>query len=399
MNLLVDGTMAVGAFMGIFFSLLILTKKQKGYSDYILSAVFLLMGATILLRHAEMLNREFGYPYPWLVKISTPLLLLQGPILWRYVKSMVVPDSRLTFSSILHVVPFALAVGVLAVKVYFLPANLKVATDAASGYKLGFVVLLVMLSNVGYYLWGIYLLRQFKRKSGAGSSALLRENLWWLQFFLVASVLSVGVLCIVNYADYLFDFIGTLLLEKLAFACSSAYIVVVGFFGLRLNRIAGGGDEGERTTVISFGVGSDAIHAPAESKASKDETEFILNLVRYMEVHKPYVEHELTIADLSARLSVSADYLSSIINGRLGKNFFELVNGYRIAEFKRICAQKDHRRYTLSAIASECGFNSRATFNRVFKNSEGISPSEYLAMIDEKANRKPFSFENGMVAV
>jgi AraC-like DNA-binding protein len=59
-------------------------------------------------------------------------------------------------------------------------------------------------------------------------------------------------------------------------------------------------------------------------------------------------------------------------------NFNSLINEYRIKEFKKKINNQDFKLYTLTAIAYECGFNSKSTFNRVFKLECGQTPSEYV---------------------
>jgi AraC-like DNA-binding protein len=70
-------------------------------------------------------------------------------------------------------------------------------------------------------------------------------------------------------------------------------------------------------------------------------------------------------------------YLSQLINKKSEKNFRDFINQFRIEEFKKRARDPDSKNYTLLSIAYECGFNSKATFNRVFKNHTGITPSTF----------------------
>ncbi|MCD4696832.1 MAG: helix-turn-helix domain-containing protein [Bacteroidales bacterium] len=53
------------------------------------------------------------------------------------------------------------------------------------------------------------------------------------------------------------------------------------------------------------------------------------------------------------------------------------VNNYRVEEVKRLMAEGKHEHYTLLAIALEAGFNSKSSFNRIFKEFTGSTPSHY----------------------
>jgi AraC-like DNA-binding protein len=58
-------------------------------------------------------------------------------------------------------------------------------------------------------------------------------------------------------------------------------------------------------------------------------------LLDYMQTQRPYLNSNLTLPELAKKLNLSTHHLSQIINERLQQNFFDFVNGYRIAEIKR----------------------------------------------------------------
>jgi AraC-like DNA-binding protein len=76
-------------------------------------------------------------------------------------------------------------------------------------------------------------------------------------------------------------------------------------------------------------------------------------------------------------MNVQEEYLSSILNNQLNRNFFDFVNQYRVEEFKTQCLNPQNETFTLIGLAYDCGFNSKATFNRVFKNITSLTPGEY----------------------
>jgi AraC-like DNA-binding protein len=62
-----------------------------------------------------------------------------------------------------------------------------------------------------------------------------------------------------------------------------------------------------------------------------------------------------------------------------GNNFYDFINGYRIMEAKRLLLDPSKRHYTVLAIAFESGFNSKTTFNKVFRKVTGLTPTEFVA--------------------
>ena len=102
-----------------------------------------------------------------------------------------------------------------------------------------------------------------------------------------------------------------------------------------------------------------------------------------MRAEKPYLNPQLTLNDLSKNLGVNSAVLSYAINNGFEKNFNDFVNEFRIGEVKAKLRTGEAENLTLLGVAFECGFNSKATFNRAFKKFTGVSPKEY----QEKAAR------------
>ena len=77
----------------------------------------------------------------------------------------------------------------------------------------------------------------------------------------------------------------------------------------------------------------------------------------------------------------SSHTLSYLFNQYLNRNYYDYINDYRIAEFKRLVEKDEYAKYTLSALAELCGFSSRASFFRYFKKATNITPNEYIRSI------------------
>jgi putative ABC transport system permease protein len=90
-----------------------------------------------------------------------------------------------------------------------------------------------------------------------------------------------------------------------------------------------------------------------------------------------YEDAELTLATLAVKLMIHPHDLSRIINLGLDKNFSDFINEFRVREVARKMQDPAYDRLTLLGIAYESGFNSKRTFNRVFKEMTGKTPVEY----------------------
>lgn len=114
----------------------------------------------------------------------------------------------------------------------------------------------------------------------------------------------------------------------------------------------------------------------------KDVTRYIKMLESHLTKDKPFKDRELTIFDLSDQLKIPRHFLSEVINEHLGKNFYTLVNEYRIEEVKKRMVDPAYKHLTILAIAYDAGFNSKSSFNTIFKQKTGLTPSEYLKSIN-----------------
>ncbi|MFC3094400.1 AraC family transcriptional regulator [Alteromonas sediminis] len=96
-----------------------------------------------------------------------------------------------------------------------------------------------------------------------------------------------------------------------------------------------------------------------------------------LEKNRLYLDPELSLKSLAVTLDLHPNLVSRIINEGLGKSFSECINHYRVEAVKRLLSDPQHRDDTFLAIAHECGFNSKTTFNRIFKKFEGQTPLDY----------------------
>lgn len=115
-----------------------------------------------------------------------------------------------------------------------------------------------------------------------------------------------------------------------------------------------------------------------------ESTEFSLLKIRLEELFttKEFFKKEtLSLKETAEELNISDKKLSHVFNVCLKTNFYEYVNVHRVNHFKKKIAQEDTQKFTLLAIAYDSGFNSKATFNRVFKQQVGLTPLQFKKQI------------------
>jgi AraC-like DNA-binding protein len=112
------------------------------------------------------------------------------------------------------------------------------------------------------------------------------------------------------------------------------------------------------------------------SLAPEDVETAVQRLSYIFQVEKIYRSARLSLDSLAERLGLQSHQLSAIVNSRLGKSFTEIVSDYRVEEVKKRLADPAEKANILN-IAYDAGFGTKASFNRIFKDRTGLTPSEY----------------------
>ncbi len=100
-------------------------------------------------------------------------------------------------------------------------------------------------------------------------------------------------------------------------------------------------------------------------------------LENYLKSSKIFLDTNLSIELLAKKLHIQSRKISFVINHIYNKNFHGFINDFRISEAIRL--MKLNPTANFEELYQKVGFNSRSTFNRVFKSVTGKAPSEYLS--------------------
>jgi AraC-like DNA-binding protein len=103
--------------------------------------------------------------------------------------------------------------------------------------------------------------------------------------------------------------------------------------------------------------------------------------------NKAWLEPELTIKDISNKINVPIYQISQTINDEFEMNFFTFINRYRLEEVKNRLRLRKYRDYSILQIALECGFNSKSSFNSLFREYTGKTPTQYREFYGRAAAR------------
>jgi len=115
----------------------------------------------------------------------------------------------------------------------------------------------------------------------------------------------------------------------------------------------------------------------AKPTLSDKTEEHFKRVVELVEREKLYRNPTLSMDILAKKSNLSNGYLSQIINQKEGKNFYDFINTYRVEEVKTHLKDADFDHYSILGIGLEAGFQSKSTFNAVFKKMTGMTPTQY----------------------
>ena len=112
------------------------------------------------------------------------------------------------------------------------------------------------------------------------------------------------------------------------------------------------------------------------AKPKEVNKELLQQVVDIVENDKLYLNEELSIADLASKLGYSTKTISFTINNGLQKSFSLFINEYRVNLFKEMKSSGNFEHLSIMGLAYDCGFNSKSSFNRIFKEIAGFAPKE-----------------------
>lgn len=371
-------------FIIVIFQLLLISiflfthDKGKRLSNAILAAFFLSICLN-LVDSFLVLQRVHEYN-PNLVGWGSCLPLLFGPLLFLYTQSVLYKDFSMSLPRWRHFVPFIICFIFTEGAYLMQPHDLKMTIlngiiarkIPVSVYYVSAFIFLHFFIYIGYAL---SLIRRYRSIAGNNFSDERRANISWLSstiiFFTVCMIIALlnGFIGLTNLSKYYYLLLTVIVLAIFVF------INRVLLKALRHPELFSLMEEKEITNP------DQPLQAAAKYAGSAltvaEKTALADRLKHFMETEKPYLEPELTLEQLAAKISVKPKILSQVINEVIQQNFFEFVNQYRIEAAMRLLTNPPDKKITVLEVLYEVGFNSKSSFNTLFKKHTGLTPSEF----------------------
>jgi len=372
---------AVGAVNVFFLAILSQTKKNKVLPDHLLSLFLLLLSAAFALVFGAL---EYGRDGLLLFLVFSNLLY--APVFYFYVVAIVDPNHRLPRCFLWHLLPFALSN-------LYLIALLDPLSEAQitwlfqeqpfaerPGVFNGLHVL-DFAAQPFYLILAWRLLRSHRKRIGDHYSYRESVDYGWLRRLVIALGLAWAVIDVPVFGSLFVVRLTETRSLAAGFSLATLLVFYLAYHGFRQATVFA--EPLSRPLEADTELAPDSSEAeptPRYRRSGLDQDglqRYRERLLDHMAAERPYLEPEMTLHDLADALCLSEHNTSEVINIGLGQNFYDFVNTYRVAEFQRSVVEEENSRRTLLFVALDCGFNSKSSFNRIFKQHTGLTPSAY----------------------
>ncbi len=349
---------------GLVFSFLLLAKEDNRSANKFLALSIVSMCLTFT---PFVLDEEIWNTYRWLAWMPFSLSYWIGPAVYFYVRILTTAQQFST-KDLWHFAPIVLNF-LHSIYHLTLPYNpFPYFHHVAEMLESAAIISILIYSGISYRIISTYQAILLSRVSNIDAI-----DLGWLKrFFLVV---------IVSFTVILLFVIGTTLIlgMEARYEWTAAKSAVMLFYGAILYWLSITGFRQAQLTSPP--------PIPEEKTSNGSPSTVIQNLTNVLTNEKLYRNPELSLQDLSTASSISERSISEAINNELSKNFYRYINDFRVDEVKSRLVDPQFGHLKILSIAEDAGFNSKATFNRIFKDYVGMTPQQYKSTRSAQQDR------------
>jgi len=374
-----DIVLLVITYICFLFALMTLLSRRKSDSTHFYLGTFLLsqagISAYVLAFYGDNFHHWSVVNIPGIFSSLELAFWLEGPLLLLYVRSAIYQQLYFKKHDIILLLPLITYLIVLIV------VNFQFESKQGAGFLLflksegiQYYEHLRNIVRTGFGFWAFLTIRHYQNHISAAYANPESVNYLWLKLLVIGFILlRIWTEC------YLLMF--TLVSELLA--GSSAGFIDFNVLGITANY-------GQLILVSAllffalsdprniFRVKSEVIESITKTdKTNSYSAEQVSRVCKHMEKQHPYLDNQLKIDDLAQQVSLSPKLLSNLINQEFKVNFFEYVNRYRLKQVSAYLTDPSMDNQSIIELAFLAGYNSKSSFNRLFKLETGKTPSQF----------------------
>lgn len=369
LNLLI---VIIGSFLCIRLTLFLLARQSlKANSNKYLGVLVFILGIPLLVQSLDRF--ELLHYFPHVIGVHRITLFLVAPLTYLYVRACTQRKFELRPILLLHFLPFVLEL-VVTIPFFAESAEYKLElhrqfVEEGKLFSSRISIPIKAIHATAYFALSLRIITRYKDYVSNTSSSIDKTFHRWLLFFVFAMAFPIFLTIYVGFVEYdkslrfLFFLIGYLaffLSIDIAILLKPQLFQIFPYQTPQPDSKEMKKEKYERSNL-------------EESKKDK----YLEKLQNHLQTKHLYRESELSLGDLSAEINIPSHYISQVINERLGTNFLDLINQYRVEDAKVQLSDPEKEHFTIISIAFDSGFNSRSTFYTAFKKHTGMTPSQY----------------------
>lgn len=343
---------------GFVFAFLLLRKSENRFANRFLSLTIICMCLTFT---PYMIDPDVWHTHRWLAWLPFSLSYWIGPSFYFYVRNITYPSQSFRSYDLWHFAPIVLNY------VHSIYHGIVVNSNPWPWFhKVAEIFESVAIVSILIYMAiCLQIIRKYQKKLHDNVSNTEKIDLEWAKQMIFVIVVLFLIILIFLFVStgisgmYLFDqwneYRFTVLL---IYACVLYWLSIYGYQQAQTFKIT--------------------VPPKSTKPISEDESErAVARLQAIMKEKKIYRNPELSLSGLSRTTQISERLLSEAINNVLHKNFYQFVNEYRVDDIKEKLKDPKNSNLKILSLAMDSGFNSKATFNRIFKEYTGVTPKQF----------------------
>jgi AraC-like DNA-binding protein len=377
----------IGSVQALFYLVLFQSKPKKDLSDYILMLFTFLLGAILFDQYLR--NTDFYQLHPQFWGITYCFPILMAPLFYFYVVLITQPEQKFKSWFWLLTIPFFVFIAYYLATYYFLPTDKKNAYFHLATTKPWAMIyageFFLVLSGPVYSVLGLFRLKRHIKNIEDNFSYKSGINLSWLKKILTVIVVVNVINILLNVFSDIYPLFTYQTGDNLMHSLNVFLIFFIGYYGFKQKLIYPSDTarsdlmHKEQIAQVQLIGNSETSSKYIKSGLQRNDVDvYYSSLIQLMDSEKLFLDSKLSIKTVADKLEMSVNHLSQVINQQSGKNFFKFINEYRVEEAKKFLLDQSNKKYTILAIAYDCGFNSKSSFNTIFKQYTGKTPSDFI---------------------
>ncbi len=376
----IEPILYIGISQSFFAGLLIATRRPFTTANRIMTAwVFLFCIEMIFALINHTVLEMYSFPF---------ISFTYGPLLYLYVRHSADPSLKFKPWHTLHFIPFFVFFAVSVIfrsRSFFDDLSGFFAIDRFTPLRIVYGVCFFLSVTVYSILSFIRIRRHQLHLRDIVSFTSDKLTLNWMKVLSITFYVGYIVVFILGGIDIIAGLV-TFDPYILTFFFIAAFSFAYSFYAIRQPELS------DYPVASSREEADKDAHAGAEKYAKsglrkEQAEEYLTKLLKIMDDEKPYLDGDLTIHHLSQKTGIPRHYITEVLNEKYGRNFFTFINEYRVREVISRINDPKYQHYTILAIAFDAGFNSKSTFNSIFKAYAGKTPSEYRNELTKPAEK------------